>query len=145
MSVFLCKAEFSPYRELEAYQQRMRESAGKQGAMVAFVGTMRDFNLGDEVVQMKLEYYPGMAERRLGQIVEEATAGWNLIDALVVHRVGEIFPNDTIVLVAVWAAHRGAAFDGCRHIIESLKHSVPFWKKESLVNGERWVESNTVA
>lgn len=145
MSVFLSETEFSPYRQLDAYQQQMGGGAGKQGAMVMFVGTMRDFNLGDAVTRMKLEYYPGMTERRLGQIVEEAKMRWNLIDALVVHRVGEIFPNDAIVLVAVWTAHRGSAFDACRYIIENLKHSAPFWKKETLADGERWVESNTAA
>lgn len=142
MSVVLSETEFSPYRQLEAYQQQMRENAGKHGAMVVFVGTMRDFNLGDAVTRMKLEYYPGMTERHLGQIVEEARARWNLIDVLVVHRVGEVFPNDTIVLVAVWTRHRGPAFEACRYIIESLKHSAPFWKKETLTDGERWVESN---
>lgn len=143
MAVILSEAAFSPYRELEIYQQNLPDMIGKYGATAVFVGTMRDLNLGDEVSQMVLEYYPGMTERRLGQIVEEARSRWGFLDALVIHRVGGIFPNDPIVLVAVWATHRRAAFDACSHIIESLKHSAPFWKKETLEQGERWVESNT--
>ena len=143
MAVMLCEAAFSPYRELDAYQQGLGGKAGRYGATAVFVGTMRDLNLGDAVTRMDLEHYPGMAERRLGQIVAEAQARWDLIDALVIHRVGEIHPGDAIVLVAAWAAHRGAAFDACRHIVEGLKHGAPFWKKETLEQGERWVESNT--
>ncbi len=142
MAVVISEKGFSPYGELEAYQRRLCDKAGQYGATVAFVGTMRDLNLGDRVARMALEYYPGMTERRLGQIVDEACVRWDLIDALVIHRVGEIHPNDSIVLVAVWSAHRGAAFDACRHIVEDLKHSAPFWKKETLEKGERWVESN---
>ncbi len=143
MAVVLSEGDFSPYRELEAYQEKMLEKAGKYGATAVFVGTMRDLNLGDEVIRMVLEHYPGMTERRLAQIVGDAIMRWDLVDALVVHRVGVVNPNDPIVLVAVWSKHRGAAFDACRHIIETLKHSAPFWKKETLTHGERWVESNT--
>jgi molybdopterin synthase catalytic subunit len=142
VAVILRDADFSPYRELEAYQQAAL-SAGQYGATAVFVGTMRDLNLGESVERMSLEHYPGMTERRLAQIAAEASARWGLLDALVVHRVGEVRPNDSIVLVAAWAAHRGAALDACRHIIEALKHSAPFWKKEILARGERWVESNT--
>jgi len=143
MAVAISEMGFSPYGELEAYQQRLCEKSGKYGATAVFVGTMRDFNFGEVVARMSLEYYPGMTERCLGQIVDDARARWDLLDVLVIHRVGEIHPNDSIVLVAVWAAHRGAAFDACRHIVERLKHSAPFWKKETLEQGERWVESNT--
>ncbi len=144
MTVILCESEFSPYAEVDAYQQQaMQEKAGEFGATSVFVGTMRDLNLGDEVTQMALEYYPGMTERRLEQIVAEAQSRWNLLDVLVIHRVGEIKPGDTIVLIAVWTQHRGAAFEACRHIIEELKHTAPFWKKETIKDGERWVESNT--
>jgi len=143
MTVILCQTEFSPYAEMDAYQQSMGEAAGHYGATSVFVGTMRDLNLGDAVTQMTLEHYPGMTELRLGQIVAETQARWALIDVLVIHRVGEIKPNDAIVLVAAWAMHRGAAFEACRHIIEELKHTAPFWKKESIRDGERWVENNT--
>ena len=145
MAVIISETKFHPYHELEAYQQKHNETVGKYGATVVFVGSMRDFNLGDKVTRMTLEYYPGMTERRLNQIVEEAHARWNLVDSLLIHRVGEIFPNATIVLIAAWTAHRAAAFEASRHIIESLKHSAPFWKKESIENGERWVESNTLS
>ena len=141
MTVILCESEFSPYAELDAYQQG--ENAGRYGATAVFVGTMRDLNLGDPVAQMTLEHYPGMTERRLEQIVLEAQARWDLLDALVIHRVGAIKPGEAIVLVAVWTRHRGEAFAACRYIIEELKHTAPFWKKETIKDGERWVESNT--
>jgi len=141
MAVVLCATPFSPYRELEAYQRNLE--AGKFGATAVFVGTMRDLNLGDAITRMTLEHYPGMAERRLREIAGEAHLRWDLLDVLVIHRVGEIHPNDSIVLVAAWAAHRGPAFDACRYIVEGLKHSAPFWKKEASPHGERWVESNT--
>ena len=143
MTVKLCETEFSPYAEVDAYQrQTLRERAGEFGATSIFVGTMRDLNLGDKVTQMTLEYYPGMTERRLGQIVDEAQSQWNLLDVFVIHRVGAIKPNDTIVLVAVWTRHRDEAFAACRYIIEQLKHTAPFWKKETIKDGERWVEDN---
>ncbi len=143
MTVILSEAGFSPYRELDVYQQHMHGKAGKYGATAVFVGNMRNLNLGDTVIRMDLEHYPGMTERRLERIAEEAIARWDLVDALVIHRVGEIHPGDPIVLVAVWSIHRGAAFDACRYIIENLKHSAPFWKKEFLSAGDRWVETNT--
>lgn len=143
MNVKLSETGVSPYREVEAYQQAVPHLLGQFGATAVFVGTMRDVNLGDEIRGMRLEHYPGMTERRLGQIVAEAREHWKLLDALVVHRVGDIKPGEPIVLVAVWAGHRGAAFEACRHIIEALKHTAPFWKKETLPNGERWVACNT--
>ena len=145
MAVILSEAEFCPYAEMAAHQQAMREATGRFGATAAFIGTMRDLNLGDEVKRMTLEHYPGMTERRLRQIVAEAQARWELLDVLVIHRVGEIKPGESIVLVAVWTTHRGAAFDACRQIIESLKHTAPFWKKETVTDGERWVTGNTEA
>lgn len=143
MTVVLRQTNFSPYRELEAYQRKLSNMDGKYGATAVFVGTMRDFNLETEVLRMLLEHYPGMTERRLGQILEEASSQWCLLDALVIHRVGEVSPNDPIVLAAVWSMHRRAALDACSHIVESLKHTAPFWKKEVLREGERWIESNT--
>ena len=143
MTVLICQSSFSPYAELEAYQQLMSDEVRRYGATAIFIGTMRDINLGDEVTQMTLEHYPGMTERQLEQIAAEAQARWDLLDVLVIHRVGEITPGDSIVLVAVWTLHRGAAFEACRHIIEDLKHTAPFWKKETIKDGERWVEGNT--
>lgn len=134
---------FDPIAELEEYQSAMRSQAGKFGATAIFVGTMRDFNEGDAVSKMTLDHYPGMTELHLQQIAEHAMDRWQLIDVLIVHRVGEIVPNEPIVLVAVWSAHRGAAFDGCRKIMEDLKSKAPFWKKEALKDETRWVETNT--
>ena len=134
---------FEPYAELLRYQAAHLARSGQFGATCAFVGTMRDFNDGDIVRAMLLEHYPGMTEREIARIVAEAGRRWRLLDALVIHRVGEIFPDDSIVLVAIWSSHRGAAFDACRYIMEELKRRAPFWKKETLDQGERWVESNT--
>jgi molybdopterin synthase catalytic subunit len=84
-----------------------------------------------------------MTEAYLQRLVQEAHDRWPLLDALVLHRVGALVPGDPIVLVAVWSAHRGAAFEACRYLIEELKHRAPFWKREKLADRERWVEGNT--
>lgn len=117
--------------------------AAKYGATASFVGTLRDFNEGAAVSGMFLEHYPGMTEKQLEQIAAEAAQRWPLLDSLIVHRVGPIEPGEAIVLVAVWTSHRGDAFDACRHIMEALKSRAPFWKKESLQQGGRWVERNS--
>jgi molybdopterin synthase catalytic subunit len=141
----ICTAEFKPYQELEAYQvQQKNKLAGKQGAANIFVGTMRDFNAGEEVQGMTLEHYPVMTEKQLEKIVSEAKEQWSLLDTLVIHRVGDVFPDDVLVLVVVWSVHRGAAFDACRFIMEALKSRAPFWKQEILKDGSRrWVDKNT--
>lgn len=133
---------FDPLAELSRYRET-RVPATHVGALAIFVGTMRDYNEGSSVRKMTLEHYPGMTERQLQYIVDEARSLWPFDDALVIHRVGELFPADPIVLVAVWSSHRGTAFDACRHILEALKHRAPFWKKESLEQGGRWVQTNT--
>jgi molybdopterin synthase catalytic subunit len=92
---------------------------------------------------MTLEHYPGMTEKELERIIGEAHERWQLLDELVIHRVGELLPNEPIVLVAVWSAHRKDAFEACRHIMEALKSRAPFWKKERLDQGVRWVDKNT--
>jgi molybdopterin synthase catalytic subunit len=133
---------FDPWQEVQAYQVALAE--GGFGATTVFVGTMRDFNGGDDVKSMTLEYYPGMTEKQLENILLVAKQQWPIIDALVVHRVGEILPNEPIVLIAVWSAHRGAAYDASRYVIEALKTTAPFWKKEWLTTAqERWVGKNT--
>jgi len=105
---------------------------------------MRDFNEGDDVTGMTLEHYPGMTEAQLQMIIDEACEQWILDDVLIVHRVGPLLPGDPIVLVACWSAHRAAAFDACRHLMEALKSRAPFWKKETLKDqSDRWVEKNT--
>jgi molybdopterin synthase catalytic subunit len=144
MSIQIRAGAFDPYREIQAYQDTRPGHAGTVGATGIFIGTMRDFNDGDAVKGMTLEYYPGMTEKQLEKIVAEARQQWQLIDSLVIHRVGDILPNEPIVLVAVWSSHRGDAFDACRHIMEALKLKAPFWKKERLLSeDERWVAGNT--
>lgn len=126
------------------HQQTLSDLVGKFGATSVFVGTMRDFNDGDSVKGMTLEHYPGMTEKQLAKIVAEAQAKWQLLESLIVHRVGDVLPNEPIVLVAVWTAHRGDAFDASRYIMEALKSKAPFWKKELLLSErERWVSKNT--
>ena len=123
---------------------QLRRARKDVGAVVSFIGQVRDFNDGDHVKGMTLEHYPGMTEKQLDKILIEAQNQWALIDSLVVHRVGDIFPKEPIVLVAVWSSHRGDAFDACRFIMEALKSKAPFWKKELLVNQqERWVAKNS--
>ncbi len=143
MTVQLRDVDFDPCEELAAYQHGVLGQRGKYGAVVSFVGTMRDFNEGRAVQAMTLEHYPGMTEKHLQRICAEAQRQWDILDALIVHRVGEVRPNDPIVLVAVWSAHRAAAFDACRYLIEELKTRAPFWKKEQRHETTLWVEHNT--
>src|SRR5690606_33639180 len=103
--------------------------------------TVRDLNEGAGVTAMALEYYPGMTERALEDICAQARERWDILDALVVHRHGELAPGDQIVLVVVTSAHRGEAFAACEFIMDYLKTRAPFWKKESTPDGERWVEA----
>ena len=111
------------------------------GAVASFVGVVRDVNEGDAVAEMTLEHYPGMTEKSIEEIVEQAKGRWKVIDALVVHRVGLLKPTDQIVLVVVASAHRGDAFAACEFIMDYLKTQAPFWKKERTAEGSRWVES----
>jgi molybdopterin synthase catalytic subunit len=111
------------------------------GAIASFVGLVRDRNDGDAVAGMTLEHYPGMTEKALTGIVDQAKTRWDIIDALVIHRVGELQPLDQIVLVVVTGAHRGAAFAACEFIMDYLKTQAPFWKKEQTAQGARWVEA----
>jgi molybdopterin synthase catalytic subunit len=122
-----------------AEQAAVRGSDPGIGALVSFVGLMRDINDGDRVERMTLEHYPGMTEKALAAIVDEACERWPLAGVRVVHRVGEMRPTDPIVLVVVASAHRGAAFAACEFIMDYLKNRAPFWKKEYTADGERWV------
>lgn len=144
MHIKLCEQAFNPWQAIEQHQAGLPHLAGKYGATGVFVGSMRDFNQGDDVTSMYLEHYPGMTENLLQQIVEQAQLQWSLLDSLLIHRIGQIDPPDVLVLVAVWSAHRGDAFDASRYIMEQLKSRAPFWKKETLASGKhRWVEKNT--
>ena len=111
------------------------------GAIASFVGTVRELNEGAGVSSMTLEHYPGMTERALEDICVQARQRWDILDALVVHRHGELAPGDQIVLVVVTSAHRGDAFAACEFIMDYLKTQAPFWKKERTPQGERWVEA----
>ncbi|MBX2837430.1 MAG: molybdenum cofactor biosynthesis protein MoaE [Gammaproteobacteria bacterium] len=142
MPVQLFDTPFDPLEEQAQFERSL--SQGSFGATASFIGTMRDFNEGDDVSGMYLEHYPGMTEKQLADIIEDAKSQWDFIDALIVHRTGEIEPGQPIVLTVVCSAHRAAAFDACRYLMEALKSRAPFWKKEQLSDGgSRWVEKNT--
>lgn len=111
------------------------------GAVAVFVGLVRDINERRDVAAMTLEHYPGMTEHAIEAIVEEAHARWRLDAVRVVHRVGSLAPTDRIVMVAVASAHRGDAFAACEYIMDFLKTRAPIWKKETTLDGERWVEA----
>lgn len=115
---------------------------GRIGALVSFVGRMRDINLGDAVVGLSLEHYPGMTEKSLGELVQQARSRWSLEAVTLIHRVGEFQATDQIVLVLVASRHRGEAFSACEFLMDALKTQAPFWKKERLADGSsRWVEA----
>jgi molybdopterin synthase catalytic subunit len=143
MQIKITLDEFNPWQEVQDYQATLM-LAGKFGATSVFIGTMRDFNEGEDIQGMTLEYYPGMTEKQLALIIEQANTQWAILNALIIHRVGDIFPNQPIVLVAVWTTQRGDAFDACRYIMEALKSEAPFWKKEQLsTQKSRWVTKNS--
>jgi molybdopterin synthase catalytic subunit len=127
--------------DLSAEVARLRADNPKVGAVVTFVGAVRDLNEGASVAELELEHYPGMTEQSLAKIVDQACARWPLSGALVIHRVGPLKPMEQIVLVAVSAAHRGEAFAACEFIIDYLKTDAPFWKKEQTPEGARWVDA----
>ena len=127
--------------DLGAEVAALRAQDPRIGAVVTFVGTVRDMNDGAAVAEMELEHYPGMTEQSLERIVDEACERWPLAGALVIHRVGPLLPKEQIVLVAVTAAHRGEAFAACEFIIDYLKTDAPFWKKEQTPTGARWVDA----
>ena len=129
--------DFDTGRELEA----LTRGRADVGAVASFVGLVRDLNDGDSVRGLTLEHYPGMTERALEDICREAQARWDILDTLVIHRVGALAPGDRIVLVGVSSAHRGEAFQACEFIMDYLKTRAPFWKKEATALGERWVEA----
>jgi len=132
---------FDPWHELACAQQQLER--GKHGAQVTFMGNLRDFSDGEVVHAMELEHYPGMTERYIERICCNAAQRWELQQTVVLHRVGKLLPGEVIVVIGVWSVHRAAAFDACRYLISQLKHDAPFWKRESLDSGERWVTTNT--
>jgi len=131
MKISVQKDDFDLNEEVKSIS-----SSAKVGAVASFVGQVRD-------VAMTLEYYPGMTERSIAKIVEEAKSRWQVMDCTVIHRFGELKPGDRIVLVAVASAHRGDAFAACEFIMDYLKTQAPFWKKEATSGGVRWVEAKS--
>ncbi|RFP20178.1 molybdenum cofactor biosynthesis protein MoaE [Duganella sp. BJB488] len=127
--------------DLSAELAQLRAANPKVGAVVSFVGTVRDLNEGASVAGMELEHYAGMTEQSIQTIIEQAKQRWPVYGALVIHRVGPLKPLDQIVLVAVTSAHRGEAFAACEYIIDYLKTEAPFWKKEQTPDGARWVDA----
>ena len=113
----------------------------RAGAVASFVGLVRDRNDGSGVSEMTLEHYPGMTEKALSEIVDQALARWDLYRVRVIHRVGRLLPCERIVLVAVSSAHRGEAFAACEFIMDYLKTKAPFWKREVTPSGARWVDA----
>lgn len=119
----------------------LRKHNPKVGAIVSFVGLVRDINDSAEVTTLTLEHYPEMTQKSLQAIVDQAKQSWDIIDAVVIHRVGTLLPTDQIVLVAISSAHRQAAFSACEFVMDYLKTQAPFWKKETNSQGARWVEA----
>ena len=129
--------------DLSAEVAALRANDLAVGAVASFVGTVRDRNAGQpgEVSAMELEHYPGMTERAIEAMVDEAHGRFDIRAARVVHRVGPLQPGEQIVLVVVTSAHRGQAFQACEFLMDYLKTQAPFWKKESTAEGARWVDA----
>lgn len=127
--------------DLGAEILKLRQGNPEIGAIASFIGLVRDLNEDASVSEMTLEHYPGMTEKALAKIVEDAKQRWNIINTLVIHRIGALKPTDQIVLVAVSSAHRHEAFAACEFIMDYLKTQAPFWKKELTQEGARWVDA----
>jgi molybdopterin synthase catalytic subunit len=129
--------------DLSAEVAALRAGDGGVGAVVAFVGMVRDRNDGQDVSRMELEHYPGMTEAAIEAMIDAAHQRFDISAVRVVHRVGPLEPTDQIVLVAVSSAHRGQAFQACEFLMDYLKTQAPFWKKESTRDGARWVDARS--
>lgn len=137
MPIKIQESDFDVSAEISA----LRKGDPRVGAVVTFLGAVRDINDGSQVKGMTLEHYPGMTEKALQEILDQAKSRWDIYQALVIHRVGPLSPEDQIVLVAVTSAHRGEAFAACEFIMDYLKTAAPFWKKEDTPEGARWVDA----
>jgi len=137
VSIRIQEQDFDISEELAA----LRKGDARVGAVVTFLGTVRDMNDGSGVKGMTLEHYPGMTEKALQEIIDQAKGRWDIYQTLVIHRVGLMQPEEQIVLVAVTSAHRGEAFAACEFIMDYLKTAAPFWKKEDTPQGSRWVDA----
>jgi molybdopterin synthase catalytic subunit len=135
--VFIQTADFDLAKEVAA----LRAEDKRVGAVCAFVGTVRDRNDGDSVASMELEHYPGMTEKSIEAMIDEAHRRFDILGARVIHRVGLLQPLDQIMMVAVVCAHRGQSFQACEFLMDYLKTQAPFWKKEQTPAGARWVDA----
>jgi molybdopterin synthase catalytic subunit len=129
--------------DLGAEVAALRSGDGGVGAVVSFVGTVRDHSEGRNVGAMELEHYPGMTERSIDTMIDAAQARFDIRGVRVVHRIGPLKPQDQIVLVVVTSMHRGQAFQACEFLMDYLKTQAPFWKKEHTPEGARWVDART--
>ena len=127
--------------DLSAEVARLRAGDARVGAVCAFVGTVRDRSDGQSVSTMELEHYPGMTEKAIEAMMDEARRRFELFGVRVIHRIGLLQPQDQIVLVAVTSAHRGESFQACEFLMDYLKTQAPFWKKEQTPEGARWVDA----
>ena len=137
MPIKIQESDFDISAEISA----LRKGDPRVGAVVSFLGTVRDMNDGSQVKSMTLEHYSGMTEKALQEILDQAKSRWDIYQTLVIHRVGPMLPEDQIVLVVVTSAHRGEAFAACEFIMDYLKTAAPFWKKEDTPEGARWVDA----
>jgi len=128
--------DFSVAQEYEALS-----SGTDAGAVVTFIGKVRDMNLGDHVTGLHLEHYPGMTEKSLNEICDEAKSRWPLLQLRLIHRIGDLDIGDQVVFVGVSSAHRKASFEACEFVMDYLKTKAPFWKKERTTDGTRWIDS----
>jgi molybdopterin synthase catalytic subunit len=135
--VFIQTADFDLAKEVAA----LRADDKRVGAVCSFVGTVRDRNDGDAVASMELEHYPGMTEKSIEAMIDEAHRRFDILGARVIHRVGLLQPLDQIMMVAVVSAHRGQSFQACEFLMDYLKTQAPFWKKEQTPAGARWVDA----
>ena len=137
MNISIQETDFDLAAELATLRARSAET----GALVSFVGLVRDFSEDEKIEEIHLEHYPGMCEKALEKIVAEAKSRWHILGVRVIHRIGRLLPNEQIVLVAVSSTHRADAFAGCEFIIDYLKTAAPFWKREQTAHDSHWIET----
>jgi molybdopterin synthase catalytic subunit len=137
LSVSIQVEDFDVSHELA----QLRANDARVGAVCSFVGTVRERNSGNAISSMELEHYPGMTEKSITSMMEEADKRFDIYGARVIHRIGLLHPEDQIVLVAVTSAHRGTSFQACEFLMDYLKTQAPFWKKEVTPDGSRWVDA----
>lgn len=135
--VSIQKEDFDLQQEIAA----LRSGDARVGAVCSFIGTVRDRNDGSAVASMELEHYPGMTEKAIEAMIDEARRRFDILGARVIHRVGLLQPQDQIMMVAVTSAHRGESFQACEFLMDYLKTQAPFWKKEQTPEGARWVDA----